>query len=85
MASSRRERDPGSTPGREDAVRPRLEDRSDESLSSGDDVDAAWHEQKGVRYVPVSETFERAFSSSERGRRGWRRRSTGRQRRGKRV
>ena len=34
-----RERDTRCTPGREDAARPRLEDRSDESLSSGDDVD----------------------------------------------
>ena len=58
MASSRRERDPGGTPGRAD--RPRLEDRTNESLSSGDDVgmDAAWHEQKEVLYVPVGETFE---------------------------
>ena len=60
MASSQRERGPIGTPGREDAVRPHLEDRSDELLSSGDDVDvdAAWHEEKEVPYVPVGETFE---------------------------
>ena len=54
----RRERDPGGTPGREDAVRPRLDDRSDESMRSGDEVDAAWHEQKEVPYVNASKTSE---------------------------
>ena len=58
VASSRRERGPGGTPGREDAVRLRLEDRSAESLSNGGDVDAAWLEQKEVPYVPLGENFE---------------------------